>query len=149
MSSSCSTTRPAGVQPKKIVTILKVAYTHITRGISVDRQVSLSMLPKIARCFRMAWVGTTVHVVLNVASAIQQSNAFIILISTRGSSAIVSVAIRQISARSITTRVRKQTLKHCASSMSSHDKASNCPTLIDFAMNSSELMQKSRKNSIN
>ena len=148
-SSTCSSTRQAGVQTKRIVTIPRAAFMLIIQGISAGHLIYSNMLPRTARLYRMASAGTTVNVVSSVISVIPQSRGFTILTSTSVLSVIGVDATRWIFVRSIITLGRKVKPINSASSMLNLAKDLNFQTSTTCTRSYSESMLKSNKSRYN
>ena len=72
MSSSCFTTKPAGVQLRKTATTPRVASMHITHVTSEDHQIYLSMPPRTVRHYKTAWGGIIANEESNVENVTPQ-----------------------------------------------------------------------------
>ena len=148
-SSTCFSTKQAGVQTKKIVTIQRAASMRIIRGTSAGHLTYSNMRLRTARLSRTVLVGTTVSAVSSVISVILQLRGSTILTSTSGSSVIGVDATRWIFVRSIITLGRKVKPINSASSMLNLAKDLNFQTSTTCTRSYSESMLKSNKSRYN
>ena len=114
-SSSCFTTRQAGVQPRRIATIQKAAFMHTTHEISAGPTTYSGMHRKTVRLSKTGWAGTTARVASNATSATRQSSVFTIQKSTRELSVTAQDATKWIFVPSSITLVKRIWPTSCAS----------------------------------
>ena len=122
-SSTCSSTKRAGVLIRRTATTQRVASTRIIHATFADLSTYSSTRQKTVRHYRTALGGTNARVASSATSATQQWSGCITLTSISASNATRPVATSQTFVLSITIRGRSARRTSFASNISSRTRA--------------------------